>query len=74
MVTRARFTADLVSTVNANTSSPANAIFISSGGDVTIANSITVGGNIPGFVQNSYVHATFAQNTSTINLFDDRFM
>jgi len=72
MVTRARFTADLVSTVNANTSSPANAIFISSGGDVTIANSITVGGNIPGFVQNSYVHATFAQNTSTINLFDDR--
>ena len=72
MVTRARFTADLVSTVNANTSSPANAIFISSAGDVTIANSITVGGNIPGFVQNSYVHATFAQNTSTINLFDDR--
>lgn len=72
MVTRARFTADLVSTVNANTSSPANAIFISSGGDVTIANSITVGGNIPGFVQNTYLYSTFAQNTATTNLFTDR--
>jgi len=72
MVTRARFSADLVSTVNANTSSPANAIFISSGGDVTIANSITVGGNIPGFVQNTYLYSTFAQNTATTNLFDDR--
>lgn len=72
MVTRARFSADLVSTVNANTSSPANAIFISSSGDVTIANSITVGGNIPGFVQNTYLYSTFAQNTATTNLFTDR--
>jgi hypothetical protein len=72
MVTRARFTADLVSTVNANTSSPANAIFISSGGDVTIANSITVGGNIPGFVQNTYLHATFAQNTTVTTTFADK--
>jgi hypothetical protein len=71
VVTRARFTADLISTINANTSSLANAVFISSGGDVTIANSITVGGNIPGFVQNSYLQATFTQNTAVSNLFAD---
>ena len=72
MVTRARFTADLVSTVNANTSSPANAIFISSGGDVTIANTITVGGQIQGFVQNTYLHATFTQNSAAASAYSTK--
>lgn len=72
MVTRARFTADLISTVNANTSALANAVHISSSGDVTVANSITVGGNIPGYATNTYVYSTFAQNTAIYNLVSDR--
>jgi len=72
MVTRARFTADLISTVNANTSALANAVHISSSGDVTVANSITVGGNISGYATNNYVYSTFAQNTAIYNLVSDR--
>jgi len=72
MATRARSGADLAVTINANTSAPSNTIVVSSSGNVTTANDLSLSGHLVGYVSNTYLQATFAQNTATASLATDR--
>ena len=72
MATRARSGADLASTINANTSAPSNTIVVSSSGNITTANDLSLSGHLVGYVSNTYLQATFAQNTAIVGLANDR--
>lgn len=72
MATRARSGADLASTINANTSAPSNTIVVSSSGNITTANDLSLTGHLVGYVSNTYLQATFAQNTAIVGLANDR--
>lgn len=77
MATRARSGADLASTINANTSAPSNTIVVSSSGNVTTANDLSITGNLIGaagqlFVSNAYLQANFVSNTAGSSVSTDR--
>jgi hypothetical protein len=72
MATRARSGAHLAVTINANTSAPSNTIVISSSGNVTTANDLSLTGHLVGYVSNTYLQVTFAQNTATTTLVSDK--
>jgi hypothetical protein len=67
MATRARTGADLAVTINANTSAPSNTLVVSSSGNVTTANDLSLtSGHLVGYVSNTYLQANFVPTSATM--------
>ena len=68
MASKARRAGSLATILNANTAAASNTLVIDSGGDISLSGSLTVSSGVVGYITNTDLQATFAQNTAITSL------
>jgi len=68
MASKARRAGSLATILNANTAAASNTLVIDSGGDISLTGSLTVSSGVVGYITNTDLQATFAQNTAITSL------